>query len=206
MKTALVKITGTSPYAQSRFHGEEKLPREGSDDYEQRTWPQKAHVDSEGYIYIHPLAFKKCIAEAAKYVSLQIPGKGKSTYTKHFQSGVLVLDDCRITGRKGLLKAEDVNQDGTGYVGERLFVPADGVAGSGKRVHRLFPVVHNPWTCQVNFVIVDDIITRDVFSKHLEVAGSLIGVGAFRVRNGGIWGRFQSEILNWQEVDAEQFA
>jgi hypothetical protein len=201
MKKATVKITGLAAYAQSRFHGAEKLAREGADDYEQRTWPQKAHIDDDGYIFIHALAFKKCIAEAAKYLSMQIPGKGKATFTKNFQSGVLILDNARINGRKGLIKASDINQPDTGYVGERLFVPADGVAGSGKRVHRLFPVVHNPWTCEVNFVIVDDIITKYVFAKHLEIAGSLIGVGAFRVRNGGIWGRFKGEVIDWEEVE-----
>jgi hypothetical protein len=201
MKQATVKITGLAPYAQSRFHGIEKLPREGADEYEKRTWPQKAHIDDEGYIFIHALAFKKCIAEAAKYMSLQIPGKGKSTYTKHFQSGVLVLENIRIEGKNGFIKASDVGEKGSGYAGETLFVPADGVAGSGKRVHRTFPVVAAPWSCTVEFVIVDDIITQDVFERHLTPAGSLIGVGAFRVRNGGIWGRFKGEVINWVEVD-----
>lgn len=201
MKQATVKITGQAPYAQSRFHGIEKLPREGADEYERRTWPQKAHIDEDGYIYIHALAFKKCIAEAAKYLSVQIPGKGKSTYTKHFQSGVLLLENARIEGRKGLIKASDLDQEGTGYGGQTLFVPADGVAGSGKRVHRTFPVVASPWSCTVEFMIADDIITRDVFKSHLTTAGSLIGVGAFRVRNGGIWGRFTADIIQWDEID-----
>ena len=199
MKQATVKITGQAPYAQSRFHGAEKLAREGADDYEQRTWPQKAHIDDDGYIFIHALAFKKCIAEAAKYLSMQIPGKGKATFTKNFQSGVIILDNARINGRKGLIKAADINEPETGYVGERLFVPADGVAGSGKRVHRTFPVVHPAWYCEIVFLILDDIITQEVFEKHLQTAGQLIGVGAFRVRNGGIWGRFRGEVIDWEE-------
>lgn len=199
MKVATVKITGRSEYAQSRFHGIDKLPREGADDYETRTWQQKAHIDDEGYIFIHPLAFKKNIYEAAKYLSRQIPGKGKSTYTKHFQSGVLVLENSRITGPAGLIKATDIDQPGTKYYGKTLFVPTDGVAGSGKRVHRKFPVVAPPWSCEVTYLIGDDIITRDVFAEHLATAGTLIGIGAFRVRNGGVWGQFGAEILDWQE-------
>lgn len=202
MKKVTVKISGLAPYAQSRFHGIEKVAREGADDYEARTWPQKAHIDEEGYVVIHALAFKKCIAEAAKYLSMQIPGKGKATFTKNFQSGVLLLENVRIQGRKGLIKASDINQPDTGYIGERLFVPADGVAGSGKRVHRTFPVIHPAWSCETTFLLLDDIITQDVFERHLFVAGQLIGIGAFRVRNGGIWGRFKGEILNWEEVSS----
>jgi hypothetical protein len=46
------------------------------------------------------MAFKNCLAEIAKYLSLQIPGKGKTTYTKHFEAGVMVLDGLALPERK----------------------------------------------------------------------------------------------------------
>jgi len=199
MKKALVRIVGQSEYAQSKFHGTEKLPREGADDYEQRTWRERAHYDAEGNVKIPALAFKKCIAEAAKYLSLQIPGKGKATYTKNFQSGILVVQDVPVAYNGKPVTMSMLDEPKSGFYGKRMFVPADGVAGSGKRVHRIHPVIDVGWTAEFEFLILDDIITQDVFQKHLEIAGMLIGVGAFRVRNGGIMGRFQADIINWQE-------
>lgn len=37
-KTAIAKLTGTSPYSQSRFHDTDKLAKELPGDYEARTW------------------------------------------------------------------------------------------------------------------------------------------------------------------------
>jgi len=199
MKIVEVKITGQAPYAQSRFHGEAKLPREGSEDYENRTWPGKAHLNEAGQVTIPVLAFKKCIAEAAKYLSEQIPGKGKATYTKHFQSGVIALHDSVVSYKGQPVTKALLDVPKSGYYGNRMFVPSDGVAGSGKRVFRKFPTVGDGWECVVEFLIMDDIITQPVFQKHLTMAGMLIGVGAFRVRNGGVMGRFNSEILSWTE-------
>ncbi len=199
MKTAQVKITGQAPYTQSRFHGEAKLPREGSEDYENRTWPGKAHLNEAEQVTIPALAFKKCLAEAAKYLSEQIPGKGKATYTKHFQSGVIVLTDSVVSYKGQPVTKALLDVPKSGYYGNRMFVPSDGVAGSGKRVFRTFPTVADGWECVVEFLIMDDIITQPVFQKHLTMAGMLIGVGAFRVRNGGVMGRFKSEILSWTE-------
>ena len=53
-------------------------------------WRERLHVNSDGYVFIPPMAFKNCISEIAKYRSDKIPGKRNATYTKHFESGVLV--------------------------------------------------------------------------------------------------------------------
>jgi len=199
MRKALIQVTGLSDYCQSRFHGSDKLNKETADAYEQRTWRNKAHINRDGFVYIPGLAFKKCIAEAAKYLSLSIPGKGKSTYTKHFQSGVLVFGNPVIYGADGEpIHKDDIDQADSCYRGETLFVPASGVAGDGKRVHRTFPVVSPGWTCEVEFIISDDIITQEVFEQIFSTAGMLIGVGSFRVRNQGVWGTFRHKVIEWQ--------
>lgn len=184
MKTATVTLESISPYSQSRHYQAEKLPKELAKDYEARTWRERMHVTEAGDIFIPPMAFKNCLSEIAKYLGMQIPGKGKSTYTKHFEAGILVTDPLVLP-----LKKDDVK-------GEWLFVPADGRRGSGKRVEKCFPVVPR-WTGQVVFHVMDETVTQDVFKHHLEQAGAFIGIGRFRPRNNGYYGRFCVAGMEW---------
>jgi hypothetical protein len=128
-----MKLESVSPYSQGRHYDVPKLGRssgaetETARDYEERTWRERAHVDGEGRLFIPPMAFKNCLAEIAKYLSVQIPGKGKATYTKHFLSGILVMENLALG-----IKPDDV-------ASTPVYCNADGVRGSGKRVMRYFP-------------------------------------------------------------------
>jgi hypothetical protein len=184
MKKVIATLQSTSPYGQSRHYVVPKLEKESAADYEARTWRNRMHVNKDGEVYIPPMAFKNCLAEAAKYLGMQIPGKGKSTYTKHFEAGVLVMDPVHLG-----IQAEEVS-------GLWLFVPADGKRGSGKRVDKCFPVIQE-WKADVVFYILDETITEAVFRQHLEEAGKFIGVGFFRPRNNGFYGRFTVEKIKW---------
>lgn len=184
MKTAIATLESVSPYSQSKHYETPKLPKESSGDYENRTWADRLHVDEHGEVFIPPMAFKNCIAEVAKFLGKQIPGKGKSTYTKHFEAGVLVMDPVKLGIRK-----EQVPK-------ETYFVPADGIRGSGKRVTKHFPVIQS-WRGQVTFYILDETITEEVFREHLEEAGKFIGIGRFRPRNNGFYGRFSVKSIKW---------
>jgi hypothetical protein len=157
---------------------------ETHDDFEERTWRERCHVDEHGTVFIPPMAFKNCLAEAAKYKSEQIPGKGKATYTKHFEAGVMCKEPLSLG-----VKLNDVH-------GMRLFVPADGKRGGGKRVWKTFPYVPS-WSGIVEYCVLDDIIDEDVFQLHLEDAGKFIGIGFFRPRNNGYWGRYSVEDIEW---------
>lgn len=185
MKQAIVKLQGVSPYSQSKHYQTEKLSKELHKDYEARTWRDRMHSTEDGYVFIPPMSFKNCLSEAAKFLSIQIPGKGKSTYTKHFEAGVLVVDALVL----------DVKKDEV--PGEWLFVPSDGIRGSGKRVEKCFPVIHQ-WQGEVTFHILDETVTEDVFKSVLEQAGAFIGIGRFRPRNNGFYGRFKVESIKWQ--------
>lgn len=196
MRIALASITGTAPYCQSRFHETPKTNKENPDAYEKRTWRNRLHVDDKGEVFIPALAPKNAIAEAAKYLSIQIPNKGKSTYTKHFESGVIVFEDSSL----GVLAESDL------VIEKRMFVPATGVRGDGKRVMKSYPVIMPPWKAQIQFVINDDVITEEVFQLVLKQAGQLIGLGSFRVRNNGIFGTFRVNKIEWQEVDLDALA
>lgn len=186
MKKVRVKITGKSPLSFSKYVQEPKKDRENPADYEERTWHERIHVDAKGEVFVPPMMFKNALSEAAKYRSEQIQGKGKSTYTKHFEAGVMVIDPMPLG-----IKKEDVKK-------ETLYVPSDGKRGGTTRVLRHFPKIEN-WSGTATFLILDDVITRDVFERHLIDAGNFIGVGRFRPRNNGYYGRFDVEILDWEE-------
>lgn len=186
MKIARVTIAGASPYSQSKHYSVDKLPRELPKAYEERTWRERIHADEDGNVFIPGTCFKNALAEAAKYLSIQIPGQGKATFTKNFEAGVLVIEPLRLP-----LKKDEVPS-------EWLFVPSDGKRGGGKRVDKCFPVIHK-WGGVVEYMILDDIITEEVFRKVVEASGSLIGVGRFRPRNNGYYGRFKVVGLEWAE-------
>jgi hypothetical protein len=184
MKAATITLTSLAPYSQSRSHEEPKLEKELHDAYEQRTWRSKCHVNTAGSVIIPANAIGNCIREAAKYLSLQIPGKGKATYTKHFWSGIGVIDDIVLPVKAAQLPCD------------RLYLNSDG------RVWRYFPRVDN-WTGTTTVFIYDDILTEEVVTTVIQQAGHLVGLGRFRPTNRGFYGRFRLDKLEWfEESDA----
>jgi len=181
MKTYQATLRGTSPYSQSRHYTIEKLDKELHDAYDRRTWRNRMHIDDSGVVFIPPMAIKNCLSEAAKFLGIQIKGKAKATYTKHFEAGLMVIEPISLG-----IKAADVQS-------ETLFVPASGKRGDGRRVDRVFPFIPSGWTGITTMHVIDETITEDVLREHLEEAGKLIGIGRFRPRNNGYYGRFQVE-------------
>lgn len=190
MKTCIAHLKSAAPLSQSAYVSPDlKKPKETHADFEQRIWIEKAHIDEDGQIFIPPMAFKQSLDAAAKYLSIQIPGRGKATYTKHFVSGVLCFKPVMLGLKQDAITPNEV------------LCNADGVRGSGKRVMRIFPEIR-AWSADVEFTILDDTITEDVFLRVLEEAGKLIGVGQFRPQNGGYKGRWNIEGHEW--IEAEQ--
>lgn len=185
MKTATVKFQSTTPYSASRVFSSEKNPREKPDDYEERCWRERLHVSPDGFAMIPGMAFKLALEGAAKFRGEKIKGRGNSTYAKRFVSGVLTLENLVLA-----IKAEDV-------VGERLFVPSDGMRGGGKRVWKTFPKIES-WAGALAFTILDDeVIDEDAFTSHLVEAGNFIGIGRWRPERGGMFGRFEVKGVKW---------
>lgn len=184
MKQVTCDLYSFSPYSQSRYYSVEKLPKELPKDYEARTWRERLHANEDGEVFIPPMALKNCLSEVAKFLSIQIPGKGKSTYTKHFEAGVMAVEPVML----GIQK-DDV-------LPEWLFVPSDGRRGGTTRVEKCFPIIHN-WTGTASFLVLDETITHDVFIQHLKEAGDFIGLGRFRPRNNGFYGRFRVKQVTW---------
>lgn len=184
MKIATCRLESISPYSQSRYHETPHLNKELPDAYRDRTWREFLHYDANGQVYIPPMAFKNCLSEIAKFLSMKVPNAGKTTYTKHFEAGILVIDHSFL----GIHKDE--------VEPERLFLPSDGRRGSGKRVVKIYPLIRE-WKTTTTVYITDDIITEEVFRYHLEQAGTFIGIGRFRPRNNGFYGRFRIAKFEW---------
>ena len=185
MRTAVCKLESVSPYSQSKYIREKKSKDETHAAFEERAWRERCHVGPDGKLFIPPMAFKNCLSEAAKYKSVQIPGKGKATYTKHFEAGILVVEPLKLP-----IELDAVE-------GEWLHVPSDGRRGGTTRVEKCFPLIHS-WKGEVEFLVLDDLIDGEVFEGHLKDAGAFIGIGRFRPRNNGFYGRFDVKSVKWK--------
>lgn len=200
-KVVIAKLKSISPYSQSKHYVLDKKSGESAGDFEKRTWRERLHVNEEGFVFIPPMALKNCLSEAAKYMSIKIPGKGKATFTKHFEAGVLVVDPIVLPVRK-----EDVD-------GEWFFIPSDGKRGGGSRVDKCMPKIPK-WEGSAQFHILDNEVLNSIpapegmepicptasgemtaFEFHLRQAGGFIGIGRFRPRNNGFYGRFTVEAI-----------
>lgn len=184
MITVRCKLESISYYSQSRHYDVPALEREKKDDYEKRTWRERCNTNEAGNIFIPPMAFKNCITDAAQYLSIKIKGSGTSTYTKHFVAGILCVEGLDLG-----IKKDDVE-------GEWHFVPSDGKVGGGKRVNKCFPLIRK-WSGEVEYIILDEIITEDIFTEVLAKAGQFIGIGRFRPQRRGYYGRFVVKSIKW---------
>jgi len=185
MKRYQVTLQSLSAYSQSKPYELEKENKESADAYEKRTWKHRAHVDENGYLVIPPISIKNCLAVTAQYLGIQIKGKGKATYTKHFRAGILITDTIRTP-----IKIENVDS-------ERVLCSANGQPGGTVKVWKHFPIVHQ-WNGTLEVIVLDDIITGDILKEHLEQAGQFVGLGRWRPINGGLYGRFA--VVAFKEV------
>lgn len=186
---ATCDLESGSEYSQSRMHEVPKVhDKESPADYDTRTWREKAHYDPKTKrVFIPALQFKFAIAEAARFLSEKIPGKGQEKWTKHFQSGVIVQENLELPLTVDQLECV------------RVQCNPKGIRGNGSRVPRTFPVIRR-WRGKVRFAILDDLITEDVFTRVLREAGKLIGIGRGRIGNGGYYnGTFTVHGVDWQE-------
>ena len=143
------------------------------------------HYDENGEIFVSEMMIKNMLSEAAKFRGEQIKGKGKSTYTKHFEAGIFVNAPMML----------GVNKDDVEC--EIIVVPSDGKRGGTSRVPKRFPKLLT-WEGKAVISVLDETITKDVLERHLTDAGNFIGLGRFRPRQNGLYGRFNAEIIKWE--------
>lgn len=187
MRTCKITIEGVSPYSASKvFETTEKLKGEGFDAFEERCWRERLNVDSKGVGFIPAQAFIGAIHVAAKRFAGKIKGKGNATWSKFFEAGLLCITPLSL----GITRSD--------VLGERLFVPSDGMKGGGKRVFKTFPVIHK-WGGTIAIHVLDDEIPADVFEETVRKAFSLVGVGRWRPERGGQYGRAEVKSFEWSE-------
>ena len=211
MYTINCDLVGTSPISFSKAISDKKETGEGHDKFEQRIWKKRMHVDKEGNCFIPAMALKNSLSGVAKYLSETVPGKGKATFTKHFEAGVSVVDNLPIeipetTYRKATIndaKGEDVFRPGlckaSEVEGEEVFVPSDGKKGGGTRVMKTFPVIPEGWKAHAQIRVFDRQIEPKKVEEYLTQAGMFIGLLRWRPRNGGLYGRFKVENFESKE-------
>ncbi len=184
-----VTLVGTSPYSSSRAIETPKPTNVTHAEHELKVWREHIHTDGEDNAFIPAMALKNCLSEVAKYLSQTVPGKGKATYTKHFEAGIFVKD-AMMLGVKGATVES-----------ERLFLPSDGKRGGGTRVWKTYPLFRE-WKVGATIYVVDPVITPAILEEYLSYAGMYIGMGRFRPRNNGFYGRFTIEGFASKEVAA----
>lgn len=190
LATVTTRLKSIAPYSQSKHYKVETLQGESHDDYYRRTWRNHLHFDQKGQVFIPPSAFKNALSEAAKFLAIPVPGKGKALYTKNFEAGVLVVKPVYLGIQNNQVECET------------LFLPSNGQRGSGKRVDKYYPLIP-AWEAEVEFIVADETVLqsavadkeRTVFEIVLETTGTLIGIGRFRPRNNGYYGRFSVQSI-----------
>ncbi len=189
VEAKLLSVKG-SPYSQSAPLRTVRETGESHEHYEERVWRERAHVNDDGYIFIPAMALKLCLDDCARFLSESVSGKGKATYTKHFEAGVMCMDNAVLP-----VKEKEMGCD-------RLFVPSDGKKGGATRVWKNFPLVEE-WQATAHYYVFDPILigAPEKIEEYLVHAGKFIGLGRFRPRRGGWYGRFSvEEFIHGQEI------
>jgi hypothetical protein len=175
------KLKSASPYSASRqLLDMERGAREAHDVYDERTWQHKMHVNEAGNIIIPGVAFTSAILDAQQVDGAKIPGKRSATYAKLFEKTIRVFESL------------DTGQPLSAAICEKLSMNADGKRGSGSRVLRSFPKLEQ-WSGEIEVTVLDPSIPEEIVERAVQMAGSFIGVGRWRVQNRGNNGRFSVE-------------
>lgn len=181
---ALCKLKSTAPMSMSKYNQHmPALENESADERDRRLAPEHCDFSADGHVVIYGLRFKLALDRATQMDGRKIKGRGNSTFTKHFMSGVIVDDPCEIV--------TDLTRDTVvcepylcGYAGIK--------GGKGPKVIRHYPVIP-AWAGTIGFRILDPVITQDVFTDMLNIAGCRVGIGRWRPEVAGMKGRFRVE-------------
>ena len=191
MKLAKFNIVGLGRLSASRMHNLPKSnDRETHEDYRERTWKEHFYFDAHGQGFLTPMAMKNALTDTAAYLKMKV--KGSATYKKVFEAGILCVDPLLLFKVGGAPITRDHLQK------EELFLPSDGIRGSGKRVWKNYPFIDD-WTAPCEVIVVDHQIGDKIFAEHVEKAGLLVGLGRFRPARNGFYGRFK--ITNLEIAD-----
>lgn len=186
MLKVTAQLRSASPLCYGKVVQEPKLKNENHDSYDKRVWQLKSHHDDDG-LYIPANAIKNMLYNTAKFLSETVPGRGKATFTKNFEVGIMAYD--KVLLNKSLDDLEQLV----------LHVPADGKKGGTTRVWKTFPIVKE-WSAACTFYVVDQLLIDNIakVEDYLNFGGKFIGLLTFRPRQGGEYGRFEVTKFNYE--------
>lgn len=179
--TCIAHLESASPYSQSQIYRTPRETGEPADAHENRCRLEMLHVDeASGHVIIPRAVIKNMLVDTAKFLAESVPGKGKATWTKHFEAGLFVMNaiDLGIT-------PEQVEW-------HRLFLNADGRKGGGTRVWKLCSRIF-PWQGSVRVTLADPQLQQNPnkVAEYFAYGGDFVGIGRWRPRKGGENGRFK---------------
>ena len=184
-----VELTSASPILYNKPIISKKEAGDAHEKFEDKTWKERLHFDpTTKEVYIPGRALSNTLVECARFLSESVPGKGKATYTKHFEAGISIPENIQL----------GIDESAVSYL--PMFVPSDGKKGGSSRVWKKFPVI-TEWTGKARIIIIDPILIdrSEKVIEYLDKAGKFVGLLAMRPRKGGEYGRFL--VKSYKEVE-----
>ena len=86
MYRATVTIEGRAPLSCSRQHRSDFQDGESHEEYDRRTWREKANYDQDGIVFVPAMAFKQAMDLAAKRLAIPDLDNKRANFTKYFIS------------------------------------------------------------------------------------------------------------------------
>lgn len=160
-----------------------KDSRETDEAYDAAVCRDRAHYTAEGYAVITPRFFKKSLELTPLYLKEKIPGSRGGTYTKYFKSGLACTQGIVLPFTR-----EDI---------PLLWVTV--ITKEGYMISGSYPTIEK-WAGMTEWLVYDDILTKDVLLRHFICAGIAVGIGKWRVGNGGEYGRFSIQEIQGEQV------
>jgi len=175
MEKIEIEIKGETPYLMHAFPmtkaDEKETKRPGISDYTKEV-EESLYRLPDGKIYVPSTQIQGSLIEAGK--NFQIPGKKKSTYSGLIGGLLIITPDAIIINPQE-------------FVIDRRSVVVPATRG---RVIRERPKFNN-WSLKFNIEnLEEDGIPNTTVKKILDYAGSYIGIGDFRPKKKGPFGRF----------------
>jgi hypothetical protein len=213
MKTAICELEGIAPLSLSAQYNTPKKEGEGHDDYDKRTWRDRAHTHADGRCYLPGISLAKALIATAQQLGVKIPGRRGKGWASVFKSGLMCPEPINLmqpaptkivpSGQtpNGPRKVP-VMKDELEFVD--VYCDAQGRPGSGK-VWRRFPIIH-AWSGMATILVVNDEITENVLRHHLNMCGTINGLGRYRAQNGGEFGRFRIIGFEWSDEAKDRVA
>ena len=185
MRRVTATLESIGAYQQSKHHETPIPKKKNRDDHERDTWRERCHYLSDGTIFIPAIQFRNSLSGIAQYLGEKIQGKGSHTWSKHFLSGIRVATDLVLPVKKDEVECFPQFCNSKGNRGQ-----------PGSKVKKYFPLIRK-WKGDVEYVLLDDLISEEIFERYLREAGALIGIGKERPQLGGDFGRYQVMKLVW---------